>query len=205
MEVNQIRVDHKIIAELIDSGSRVLDLGCGDGSLLKFLVTEKSVIGRGVEITEEGMEMCVSKGLSVLHGDIDEGIRDYRDGFFDYVVLSQTLQVVHRPRFVIKEMLRAGKKAIVSFPNFGNWRVRLDLLFSGRMPKSDVLPFEWYDTPNIHLCTIKDFRVLCSEMGIRIEREIYLKNQDTENTGLLVRVAPNLFAGIAIYLISNQS
>jgi len=205
MEVNQIRVDHKIIAELIDSGSRVLDLGCGDGSLLKFLVTEKSVIGRGVEITEEGMEMCVSKGLSVLHGDIDEGIRDYRDGFFDYVVLSQTLQVVHRPKFVIKEMLRAGKKAIVSFPNFGNWQVRLDLLFSGRMPKSDVLPFEWYDTPNIHLCTIKDFRVLCSEMGIRIEREIYLKNQDTENTGLLVRVAPNLFAGIAIYLISNQS
>ena len=205
MEVNQIRVDHKIIAELIDNGSRVLDLGCGDGSLLKFLVTEKSVIGRGVEITEEGMEICVSKGLSVLHGDIDEGIRDYRDGFFDYVVLSQTLQVVHRPRFVIKEMLRAGKKAIVSFPNFGNWQVRLDLLFSGRMPKSDVLPFEWYDTPNIHLCTIKDFRVLCSEMGIRIEREIYLKNQDTENTGLLVRVAPNLFAGIAIYLISNQS
>jgi len=205
MEVNQIRVDHKIIAELIDSGSRVLDLGCGDGSLLKFLVTEKSVIGRGVEITEEGMEICVSKGLSVLHGDIDEGIRDYRDGFFDYVVLSQTLQVVHRPKFVIKEMLRAGKKAIVSFPNFGNWQVRLDLLFSGRMPKSDVLPFEWYDTPNIHLCTIKDFRVLCSEMGIRIEREIYLKNQDTENTGLLVRVAPNLFAGIAIYLISNQS
>jgi methionine biosynthesis protein MetW len=205
MEVNQIRVDHKIIAELIDNGSRVLDLGCGDGSLLKFLVTEKSVIGRGVEITEEGMEICVSKGLSVLHGDIDEGIRDYRDGFFDYVVLSQTLQVVHRPKFVIKEMLRAGKKAIVSFPNFGNWQVRLDLLFSGRMPKSDVLPFEWYDTPNIHLCTIKDFRVLCSEMGIRIEREIYLKNQDTENTGLLVRVAPNLFAGIAIYLISNQS
>ena len=205
MEVNQIRVDHKIIAELIDSGSRVLDLGCGDGSLLKFLVTEKSVIGRGVEITEEGMEICVSKGLSVLHGDIDEGIRDYRDGFFDYVVLSQTLQVVHRPKFVIKEMLRAGKKAIVSFPNFGNWQVRLDLLFSGRMPKSDVLPFEWYDTPNIHLCTIKDFRVLCSEMGIRIEREIYLKNQDAENTGLLVRVAPNLFAGIAIYLISNQS
>jgi len=205
MEVNQIRVDHKIIAELIDSGSRVLDLGCGDGSLLKFLVTEKSVIGRGVEITEEGMEMCVSKGLSVLHGDIDEGIRDYRDGFFDYVVLSQTLQVVHRPKFVIKEMLRAGKKAIVSFPNFGNWLVRLDLLFSGRMPKSDVLPFEWYDTPNIHLCTIKDFRILCSEMGIKIEREIYLKNQDAENTGLLVRVAPNLFAGIAIYLISNQS
>ena len=205
MEVNQIRVDHKIIAELIDSGSRVLDLGCGDGSLLKFLVTEKSVIGRGVEITEEGMEMCVSKGLSVLHGDIDEGIRDYRDGFFDYVVLSQTLQVVHRPKFVIREMLRAGKKAIVSFPNFGNWLVRLDLLFSGRMPKSDVLPFEWYDTPNIHLCTIKDFRILCSEMGIKIEREIYLKNQDAENTGLLVRVAPNLFAGIAIYLISNQS
>ena len=205
MEANQIRVDHKIIAELIDNGSRVLDLGCGDGSLLKFLVTEKSVIGRGVEITEEGMEICVSKGLSVLHGDIDEGIRDYKDGFFDYVVLSQTLQVVHRPKFVIKEMLRAGKKAIVSFPNFGNWLVRLDLLFSGRMPKSDVLPFEWYDTPNIHLCTIKDFRVLCSEMGIRIEREIYLKNQDTENTGLLVRVAPNLFAGIAIYLISNQS
>jgi len=205
MEVNQIRVDHKIIAELIDSGSRVLDLGCGDGSLLKFLVTEKSVIGRGVEITEEGMEICVSRGLSVLHGDIDEGLQDYNDRFFDYVVLSQTLQVVHRPKFVIKEMLRAGKKAIVSFPNFGNWRVRLDLLFSGRMPKSDVLPFEWYDTPNIHLCTINDFRILCSEMGIKIEREIYLKNQDTENTGLLVRVAPNLFAGIAIYLISNQS
>ncbi|MCL5985153.1 MAG: methionine biosynthesis protein MetW [Actinobacteria bacterium] len=204
MEVNQIRVDHKIIAELIDSRSRVLDLGCGDGSLLKYLVTEKSVVGRGVEITEEGMEICVSKGLSVLHGDIDEGLQDYKDGFFDYVVLSQTLQVVHRPKFVIKEMLRVGKKAVVSFPNFGNWRVRLDLLFSGRMPKSDVLPFEWYDTPNIHLCTVKDFRILCSEMGIRIEREIYLKNQDTENTGLLVRVAPNLFAGIAIYLISNQ-
>jgi len=204
MEVNQIRVDHKIIAELINPGAKVLDLGCGDGNLLKYLVTEKSVIGRGVEITEEGMEVCVSKGLSVLHGNIDEGLQDYRDGFFDYVVLSQTLQVVHKPKFVIKEMLRVGKKAIVSFPNFGNIQVRLNLLFSGRMPKSDMLPFEWYDTPNIHLCTIKDFRILCFEMRIKIEREIYLRNQNTESTGLIVKIAPNLFAGIAIYLIGNQ-
>ena len=205
MEVNQIRVDHKIIAELIDRGSTLLDLGCGDGGLLKYLITEKSITGRGVEITEEGMELCVLRGLSVLHGDIDEGLQDYKDKFFDYVVLSQTLQVVHKPKFVIKEMLRVGKKAIVSFPNFGNWRVRLGLLFFGRMPKSKVLPFEWYETPNIHLCTIKDFRVLCDEMGIRIEKEIYLKDQNTENTGLLVRINQNLFAGIAIYLISNQS
>jgi methionine biosynthesis protein MetW len=168
------RIDLAVVAGLVSPGARVLDLGCGDGTLLKLLVDEKGVFARGVEISDEGVLQCVSRGLAVDHADLDQGLGDYPDDSFDYVILSQTLQTVRKPDLVLKEMLRVGRTGIVSFPNFGYWRVRAALLLTGRMPKTDYLPYEWYDTPNIHLLTVKDFRVHCAEQGIRIRRALFL-------------------------------
>lgn len=168
------RIDLTVVAGLVSPGARVLDLGCGDGTLLKLLVDEKGVFARGVEISDEGVRQCVSRGLAVDHADLDHGLGDYPDGSFDYVILSQTLQTVRKPDLVLKEMLRVGRTGIVSFPNFGYWGVRGALLLTGRMPKNDYLPYEWYDTPNIHLLTVKDFQVHCAEQGIRIRRALYL-------------------------------
>ncbi len=168
------RVDLAFVAGLVSPGARVLDLGCGDGTLLKMLVDQKGVFARGVEISDEGVLQCVSRGLAVDHADLDQGLGDYPDDSFDYVILSQTLQTVRKPDLVLKEMLRVGRTGIVSFPNFGYWRVRAALLLAGRMPKTDYLPYEWYDTPNIHLLTVKDFHVHCAENAIRIRRALYL-------------------------------
>jgi methionine biosynthesis protein MetW len=168
------RIDLAVVAGLVSPGARVLDLGCGDGTLLKFLVDQKGVFARGVEISDEGVLQCVSRGLAVDHADLDQGLGDYPDGSFDYVILSQTLQTVRKPDLVLKEMLRVGRTGIVSFPNFGYWRVRAALFVAGRMPKTDYLPYEWYDTPNIHLLTVKDFHVHCAEERIRIRRALYL-------------------------------
>jgi methionine biosynthesis protein MetW len=192
------RIDLRVVAELVAENSLVLDLGCGDGTLLQMLTDHKNVVGRGVEISNEGMRECVAKGLPVDHADIDEGLGDYPDGLFDYVILSQTLQTVHRPALVIDEMLRVGRVGIISFPNFGHWYVRCRLLLTGRMPKSPTLPYEWYNTPNIHLLTIADFHDMCAARGLTINRAIYL------NDGRNVRLFPNLLAKIAVFEVSRR-
>ena len=164
----------RLIAEMIDPGARVLDIGCGDGALLAHLVRHKNVDGRGMELSQSGVNSCVGHGLSVIQGDADRDLQAYPTGAFDVVVLSQTLQATRNPRRVVETLVRIGRRAIVSFPNFGFWRIRLKLMTAGRMPMSPLLPHPWYETPNIHLCTIRDFVVLCDELGIRVERGVTL-------------------------------
>lgn len=174
---DELRRDLRLIAEMIEPGSRVLDIGCGDGALLAYLTRCKGVDGRGIELSQSGVNACVGHGLSVIQGDADRDLDAYPAGGFDVVVLSQTLQATREPRRVLEALVRIGRRAIVSFPNFGFWRIRLALLTRGRMPKSDLLPNPWYETPNIHLCTIRDFVGLCDEIGARVERSITLDRQ----------------------------
>ncbi|HHI82424.1 MAG TPA: methionine biosynthesis protein MetW, partial [Rhizobiales bacterium] len=169
---NTPRVDHLLIAELVAPGSRVIDVGCGDGALLDLLERNRSVDGRGMEISREKVNACVARGLSVIQGDADRDLDDYPDKAFDYAILSLTIQATQRPRHVLENLLRVGQRAIVSFPNFGHWSVRGRLLFSGRMPVTENLPDQWYETPNAHLCTIKDFTDLCRIVNARIERTV---------------------------------
>jgi methionine biosynthesis protein MetW len=171
---SELRQDLRLIADMIDPGSRVLDIGCGDGSLLAYLARHKSVDGRGIELSQSGVNSCVGHGLSVIQGDADRDLEAYPTGAFDVVVLSQTLQATRQPRTVIEALVRIGRRAIVSFPNFGFWRVRLQLLINGRMPVSHCLTYPWYETPNIHLCTVRDFVALCDEIGVRVERSVTL-------------------------------
>jgi methionine biosynthesis protein MetW len=177
-----IRVDLKLIADMIAPGSRVLDVGCGDGALLDYLTHEKGVDARGIELSQEGVNACVSQGLSVIQGDAETDLRDYPSGAFDYVILSQTLQATFDPKGVLEELSRIGRRAIVSFPNFGVWHIRLRLLFTGKMPVTDSLTHAWYETPNIHLCTIDDFVELCEEIGIVIERAMVLSARGRPRT-----------------------
>jgi methionine biosynthesis protein MetW len=165
-----IRADHRLLADMVEAGTRVLDVGCGDGDLLAYLAAAKRVDARGIEISREGVAACVSKGLAVIQGDADADLFEYPDNCFDYVILSQTLQATHRPRIVVEQMLRIAKNVIVSFPNFGHWRIRASLLFQGRMPVNRNLPDSWYDTPNIHFCTIRDFVALADEVQAKIVR-----------------------------------
>jgi methionine biosynthesis protein MetW len=165
-----LRRDLALIAELVEPGSRLLDIGCGDGALLAHLAAEKAVDGRGMELSQEGVNACVRNGLSVIQGDADNDLEAYPDGAFDYVVLSQTLQATRQPRRVLESLARIGRRAIVSLPNFGYWRIRLGLMLDGRMPRSALLGHQWYDTPNIHLCTVSDFVALAKELGLSIER-----------------------------------
>lgn len=196
------RIDHSIILDLIPQGTRVLDLGCGDGSLLAKLVQQKGVTGRGIEISEEGVRACIAKGLTVLQGDIDEGLRDYPDRSFDYIILNQTIQAAKKPDVVLSEMLRVGEKSVVGLPNFAFWRMRLYLLFNGRMPKTEFLPFEWYDTPNIHFCSILDFEEYCRKNSVTVEKRVYLS---TDRGGRVFQgVRPNLFAESAVFLLSRK-
>jgi methionine biosynthesis protein MetW len=163
------RVDLAMVAGLIDPRARVLDVGCGDGALLDLLITDKQIDGRGIEISQRGVNECVARGLSVIQGDADTDLSHYPDQGFDYVILSQTLQATRNPKEVLEQLLRIGRHAIVSFPNFGHWRVRLSLLLRGRMPVTRDLAYSWYDTPNIHFCTIRDFVALCEEIGATVE------------------------------------
>ena len=170
----RLRRDLAVIADMIEPEARVLDIGCGDGSLLGYLVSEKGADARGVELSQSGVNACVGRGLSVIQGDADRDLDAYPQGAFDVVVLSQTLQATRQPRRVLETLVRIGDRAIVSFPNFGFWRVRLGLLVRGRMPVTPLLDHAWHDTPNIHLCTIRDFVALCDEIGIRIEKSVTL-------------------------------
>ena len=170
----ELRRDLELIAEMIEPGARVLDIGCGDGALLDYLARVKGVDGRGMELSQSGVNACVGHGLSVIQGDADRDLAAYPSGAFDVAVLSQTLQATRQPRRVLEDLVRIGRHAIVSFPNFGFWRIRLQLLIWGRMPMSHTLAHPWYETPNIHLCTIRDFVALCDEIGARIERSVTL-------------------------------
>jgi methionine biosynthesis protein MetW len=164
------RVDLLMIADMVEPGARVLDVGCGDGQLMQLLSERRQADCRGIELTREGVARCVTRGLAVIQGDADTDLVDYPDDAFDYVILSQTLQATRQPRFVLEQMLRVGRRAIVSFPNFGHWRARGYLVFKGRMPVTENLPDNWYDTPNIHFCTIRDFIGLVQELGATAEQ-----------------------------------
>lgn len=198
------RVDHLLIAEMVEQGARVLDIGCDTGDLLKLLETKRGVDGRGVEISQSGVNFCVGKGLSVVQGDADSDLENYPDQAFDYAILSQTLQATRRPKYVLEQLLRIGRYAIVSFPNFGHWRIRLKLLANGRMPQTENLPETWYDTPNIHFCTIKDFVGLCSEIDARIVKPIALNSYGKPLRIGLPLSWQNLFGEQAVFLLTQN-
>jgi methionine biosynthesis protein MetW len=199
-----LRPDLAAIAEMIPKGLRVLDIGCGDGSLLEYLVRVKSVDGRGLELIQQNVNQCVARGLSVVQGDADTDLSEYPSGVFDIVILSQTIQATRRPSIVLSELLRIGKRTIVSFPNFGHWKVRLSLAFNGRMPVTKALGHSWHDTPNIHLCTIKDFYTLAREMGARIEQALELNEGRPAKPMRPASSRPNIFAEGAIFLLAKQ-
>ncbi len=197
-----LHLNYEIITKIIKENSKILDLGCGDGTLLKMLIERKNCTGSGIEIDQKNAISAIEKGLSIIQGDIDEGLQDFSDNEYDYIILNQTLQSTEKPDYVIEEMLRAGKKAVVSFPNFAYWKVRFYLFFKGKMPKSDLLPFEWYNTPNIHLLTIKDFFEFCKKRNIKILKEVYLNNSQIISN-FRTKWHKNLFAQEAIFVISQ--
>jgi len=198
---NGMRYDLQIIASWIEPGARVLDLGCGEGDLLHYLEKNREVVGTGIERMESRVAGAIEKGLSVLHGDINAEILDYADQSFDYVILSQTLQQVYEPAALLQELLRVGGRGIVSFPNFSHWRIRLQLLFSGYAPISKQLPYEWYDTPNIRVITLKDFRKFSREVGFKILKEAAINTNSQDKRGSIVRVMPDLFATYGIFMV----
>ena len=195
-----IRIDLQLIADMIAPESRVLDVGCGDGALLDHLVHAKGVDGRGVEISQAGVNACVTQGLSVIQGNADTDLKDYPSDAFDYVVLSQTLQATRKPHQVMKQLVRIGRRAIVSFPNFGHWRVRWQLLTRGRMPVTDSMPLQWFNTPNIHFCTILDFIGLCGELGIVVEQGMAISRSGRPSPIRSIGAA-NLFGEQGLFLL----
>ena len=198
-----IRIDLKIIAEMIDDGSRVLDVGCGDGELLAYLQKHNNVDGRGMELSMSGVQKAVSKGLAVIQGDADSDLVDYPDNAFDYVILSKTLQATRNPRAVVEQMLRIGRHAIVSFPNFAHWRTRLDLAIHGRMPVNELLPYSWYETPNIHFCTVRDFTDLCRVLGVRVKTSLSLDAAGEVQRFTADSRWANLFGVDAVFLLEK--
>ncbi|HZP11093.1 MAG TPA: methionine biosynthesis protein MetW [Nevskiaceae bacterium] len=198
--VSALRPDLAVISDWIAPKSRVLDLGCGDGALLAHLQKTREVGGYGLEIDSANVVRCIDSGVNVIQADVDAGLRGFESDSFDYVVMTQTLQALQRPDQVVGEMLRVGKTAIVTFPNFGHWRVRLGLL-AGRMPNTPALPEEWYDTPNIHLCTVADFDDLCRERRWTVLKRSLLHHERRDDG--VIRLSPNLFAENALYMLQR--
>ena len=198
-----MKSEYKIISDIIEKNTRVLDVGCNDGTLMEFLKTNKNIDIRGIEISKEKVQICIARGLTVIEGNAEFDLKQFPDNSFDYVVLGQTLQAFINPETVIKELLRVGRKAIVTIPNFGHWKVRLDLLTKGTMPVTKTLPNNWYNTPNIHMCTIKDFVSFSKIINFKIYKSLALINQnvsDINNSNLFFK---NLFSELGIFLIEK--
>ena len=198
-----LRPDLAAIAEMIPYGARVLDVGCGDGALLEHLAATKNVDGRGLELSQQNVNACVARGLPVVQGDADTDLGEYPSGAFDVAILSQTIQATFAPHDVLSHLLRIGRRTVISLPNFGHWRVRLALLTNGRMPRTQALSYAWYDTPNIHLCTIADFVSLASGMGAKIERALSLDENGLTHPMRADAWGPNLLANGAIFLLKG--
>lgn len=200
------RVDHQLIAEMVTPGARVLDVGCGDGALLQLLADTRGTDGRGMEISRERVNACVARGLSVIQGNADHELDDYPDDAFDYAILSLTIQATRRPLHVLQNLMRVGKRAIVSFPNFGHWQVRTKLLMTGRMPVTENLPDQWYESPNAHLCTIKDFADLCRLVDAKVERAVAF-NVSGQRLGTWIRLpltVHNFLGEKAVFLLRRK-
>lgn len=200
---SDIRIDLLLIADMIPSGARVLDVGCGDGELLDYLRTQKNADARGIELSPGGVEESVAKGLSVIQGNAEEEITHFPDNSFDFVILSQTLQAMGRPDVILKELLRVGERAIVSFPNFGHWRVRLHLMLFGKMPVTKSLDYPWYSTPNIHFCTIRDFVDLCEELDIKIEKSMAVDSSGSK-LSFKSMVLNNILGTQGLYVLTRS-
>ena len=198
-----MNLEYKIIADMIVENSRVLDVGCDDGSFMEFLKKNKNVDIRGIEISKNKVQTCVSKGLTVIEGNAEFDLKQFPNNSFDYVVLGQTLQAFINPEIVIKELLRVGKKAIVTIPNFGHWKVRLNLLIHGTMPVTKRLPNKWYNTPNIHMCTIKDFFKFSKTIEFRISKSLALMNKNVSSISNSNLFFKNLFSELGIFLIEK--
>jgi methionine biosynthesis protein MetW len=203
--MTQLRSDLNYIASLVSDHSRVLDLGCGNGELLHHLTQEKKVDGRGIEISQAGVSSCVQNGLSVIQGNAETDLCYYPDQCFDYVISSQVLQVTHQTKMVLDEMLRVGHYAIVSIPNFGHWKNRLYLTIKGKMPVTKALSYQWYETPNIHFCTVTDFELLCKELGAKIQKRIFLNSEGQKLSFPASCVGANVLSDKAIYLLQRKA
>ena len=199
-----MKKEFKVISELIEKKSKALDVGCGDGDLMKYLFENKTKDIRGLEISKESVQNCLSKGLPVIEGNAENDLMQFPNHSFEYVILSQTLQAFLNPEKVIKELLRVGKKAIVTIPNFGHWKVRLKLLINGTMPLTENLPYEWHNTPNLHMCTIKDFFIFCEKRDIKILRSLALNQEKISEISVKNLKYKNLMSDLGIFLIGNR-
>jgi len=197
-ENNNVKPDYQAILETVASGSSILDLGCGNGELLSLLVNEKNVRGQGIEIDDKAIFQCVAKGLNVFHGDIDTGLPEYGDKTFDFVIMNQTFQQVKKPDVVLKEALRVGKRVIINIPNFAHINARFQIFFRGRTPVTPALPYEWYDTPNLHFLSIIDFIEYCKKRNIKIQKSCYI------GTKREIKIFPNLFAQVGIFTLEGS-
>ena len=195
--------EFKVISDLIEDNKKVLDVGCADGTLMQFLKENKNINVRGLEISKDKVQECIAKGLTVIEGNAEKDLKQFPDKSFDYVVLSQTLQAFLSPEIVLNELLRVGKKAIVTIPNFGHWKVRLHLLIKGTMPVTENLPNEWYNTPNLHMCTLRDFFNFCSERNIKVFKSLALKGEKTQKIDTKNISLRNLDSQLGIFLIEN--